>query len=184
MRRKKQKKQIKLIHLLMTLVIIVFILLLTGIYSIFEGKHNNEVEKTEESNVSVVIDSEEILKSSEDDEFKKLIEMKERDRIEYYISNFIRDIEEKRYQEAYSVLNNDFKKNYFSTIKHFKEYAETKFTTMMDIKYTNFERNGQIYVSWLTMTDAINGGKDSGEEMNFVVKENNFNDFELSFSIK
>ena len=183
MKRKKHEKQIKLIHILMILVITVFILLLVAGYSVFK-QNNNEVENTIQPDVNIAINGEEIIKSSEEDELKKLSEMTERNRIEYYISNFIRDVEEKNYETAYSVLNKDFKKSYFPNQKDFVEYVKNKFTVMMDIEYTNFERNGQIYVSWLTMTDAINGGKNSGEEMNFVVKEKDFNDFELSFSIK
>lgn len=180
MRTKKHKKQIKLIHILMILAII--LLLVVG-YSVVK-ENNNEEENTIQTDVNVAIDVEEISKSSEQDELKKLSEMTERNRIEYYISNFIRDVEEKNYEKAYSVLNKDFKKNYFPNKKDFVEYVKNKFTVMTDVQYTNFERNGQIYVSWLTITDAINGGKNFGEEMNFVVKENNFNDFELSFSIK
>ena len=41
--------------------------------------------------------------------------MEERDRIEYYFGEFIRNIELDNYADAYKVLNEDFKNTYFST---------------------------------------------------------------------
>ena len=49
-------------------------------------------------------------------------------------------------------------------------------------KFFLLERNGDIYVVWISVGDAINGSKDSAKTINFVVKENDFNDYELSFS--
>lgn len=183
MKRKKQKKQIKIIHLLVLLMVMIFILFVVATYRVFQD-NNLEPENNVDSNTDVVIDLEKIENSADEEELNKIKGMTERDRIEYYIANFIRNLEEKNYEEAYSLLNKDFKKNYFPTIKDFIEYCQNKFTLMLDVEYTNFERNGQIYISWITLTDAINGDKNSGVEMNFVVKENDFNDFELSFSIK
>ena len=108
--------------------------------------------------------------------------MTERNRIEYYITKFINYAMDGEYEKAYDLLNKDYRKTYFPTENDFKEYAQTTFTKMVNVEYTNFERNGEIYVSWLTLTDAINGKKDDGKEFNFVVEEKDFNDFELSFS--
>ena len=33
----------------------------------------------------------------------------------------------------------------------------------------NFERNGEIYVLWITIADAINGSKESAKQINFVI---------------
>lgn len=176
-RRNKKKENL-------TNVIVVFALLIIIILLYTMLNNDKEENNVIENSANVVIRTEEIIKSENEEELNKLKQMTERNRIEYYVSNFINDVEEENFKDAYDVLNNDFKKNYFSTMNDFKEYAQNKFTTMMNIEYVNFERNGQIYVVWLTMTDMINGNKDSGEEMNFVVKENDFNDFELSFSVK
>lgn len=165
------------------LVLMIFVLVIILIYFVNMLLALKEDNNKENSDINVIIDVENIVKNENQEELNRLKQMSERNRIEYYVSQFIKDVENGNFEEAYSVLNNDFKKNYFSTIKDFKEYSEKKFTKMVDVDYTNFERNGTIYIIWLTLTDAINGDKDSGQEMNFVVKENDFNDFELSFSV-
>ena len=51
----------------------------------------------------------------------------------------------------------------------------------MSLEHTNLERNGEIYVAWVTVYDLMKS-KSEGIELNFVIKENELNDFELSFS--
>ena len=101
--------------------------------------------------------------------------MTERARIEYYVTKFMDYVEAEDYENAYDLLNNDYKNNYFQSRTKFEEYADKNFSKMMDIDYTNFERSGDVYVIWMTVTDAINGGPNSGKEFNFVVKENDYN---------
>lgn len=113
----------------------------------------------------------------------ELGDMGERDRMEYYVSSFIKAIENKDYESAYDMLYDDFKTKYFSSYSAFEEYAKTKFPSSIAADYTNIERNGDVYVLWVTISNPL-GSKDSGVEMNFVVQENDLNDFKLSFSIK
>ena len=114
-------------------------------------------------------------------EKKNLSEMGERDRMEYYVSSFIEKIENEEYDDAYGMLYNDYKKNYFPTYEEFVEYASKKFPKFAAIKHVNFERNGDLYVLWTHFSDSL-GSKDSYKEIRFVVRENDLNDFELSFS--
>lgn len=118
------------------------------------------------------------------DEMKKndLAGKGERDRIEYYVGSFLSALENKEYEEAYEMLYSDFRKNYFPTLSDFENYAKTKFPTMISVEHTNFERNGEVYVLWSNLSNPI-GNKNSSIEMNFVVKENDLNDFDLSFKI-
>ena len=106
----------------------------------------------------------------------------ERDRIEYYVSEFIKAIENEDYNIAYDMLYDEFKKNYFPTFNDFEKYAKTKFPSMFSLEHTNIERNGEFYVLWVTMYNPL-GSKSDGIEMNFVVKENDLNDFVMSFSV-
>lgn len=115
-------------------------------------------------------------------EINELANMGERDRMEFYVSKFISAIESKSYEEAYGMLYDEFKNNYFPTYAKFEEYAKTKFPSMFSLEHTNFERNGDVYVLWVTLTNPL-GSKDSGKEMNFIVKENALNDFVMSFSV-
>lgn len=135
----------------------------------YEGMTDEEIEATVKESVN---------------EMKKndLGGMGERDRIEYYVSSFITSIENKKYEEAYEMLYEDFKKNYFPTFNKFEEYASTKFPTEIALNYTNIERNGSVYIIWADLSNPL-GSKDSKIEMNFVVQENDLNDFYMSFKI-
>lgn len=114
---------------------------------------------------------------------KDLSQMGERDRMEYYVSEFIESIEEGKYSDAYDMLYDEFKKNYFPTYEKFEEYAKTKFPRLASIQHENFERNGDVYVLWTKFSDSL-GSKDSYKEIKFVVQENDLHDFKMSFSVE
>ena len=171
--RKKPKKPNMILILGIFLVILILI-------SVLIKKGNNKNNKYEEK--EALVDYEKIVEIENQDELQKIKQMNERTRIEYYVSKYIKLIENGNYDEAYKILNKDYKNRFFKTKKEFIEYCENTFPTMADISYNNFERNGEFYVLWITMGDAVYGSKDTAKEMNFVVKENTFNDYELSFS--
>ena len=174
----KRKKQAKPNLILILSIILIFLVIVTVIL-----KTNNQKDNSVQNHVqNVSVDYEKVVESENQEELQKIKGMNERTRIEYYVSKYIKLLEDEKYDEAYSLLNKEYKKNYFKTQKEFEDYCEKTFPKMADLSYTNFERNGEIYVLWITITDAINGSKSSGTEINFVVKENTFNDYELSFS--
>lgn len=112
----------------------------------------------------------------------KLADLGERDRMEYYVGTFIKAVGNKDYESAYEMLYDDFKNTYFGTYSEFEEYAKSKFPTSISVEYTNLERNGDVYVLWVTISDILKSS-DSDVEMNFVVQENGLNDYKLSFSV-
>lgn len=180
-----KKKNSKELSIFVFCVVIVFVILLIAyIYVTFNRANAGKGSKNTSVENYIEATTENIIKAEKDAKIVELSKMKERNRIEYYATSFIEHVENKEYQEAYELLNKDFRKNYFPSLKEFSDYCEIKFSKMMDVNYTNFERNGEIYVIWATITDAINGGKDAGIQYNIVVKENDYNDFELSFSVK
>lgn len=110
--------------------------------------------------------------------------MEERDRIEYYFGEFIRNIELDNYAEAYEVLNEEFKNTYFSTQDKFVEYVKDYFPNEIAVEYNNIERNGNTYILWVKMSNALTVDKSSGRAMNVVIREYAVHDFELSFSVE
>ena len=178
-----KSKLINFITLILVMLILVVLILLINSIRKYSYKNNKTVSKNDISEVNVVINNENIINDINENKLKKLQKMGERDRIEYYVSDYIKLLENKDFQKAYNLLNNEFKNNYFSNINLFEKYVNEKFSNLLNVKYTNFERNGAIYVVWLELSDMINGKKDEVYKMNFVVKENDFNDFELSFSV-
>lgn len=179
------KKNEKSKILLAIIILLIVLIILVSIQGLIKEKEQQELNTYNIviSNGIVETDAnyEEIAKNTLTE---KLQGMGERDRMETYISNFINLVETKKYEEAYSLLYDEFKANYFPTAGQFQSYAEKYFPTMASLNFTNIERNGDVYVLWVTITDLINGKKDeAGTEYNFVIKENNVNDIDLSFSV-
>lgn len=107
----------------------------------------------------------------------------ERERMEIYVSRFIEALETKKYSDAYEMLYEEFRNNYFPSLESFEKHIKSKFPSYISLEHTNFERIGETYVLWVTMSDIL-GSSDSAIEMNFVIRENSLNDFDLSFSVK
>lgn len=143
-----------------------------------------------ETNKSAVINNtttEEVTetKSEEDEaaeELAKLQKMTERDRMEYYFSKFIKYIKNEEYTEAYNLLYPEFRENYFKTQEEFKNYAKKTYPSSVGFSYNDIERQGSIYVLIISVIDT---NKKIGEEktQRIVIKENDFNNFILSFQV-
>ena len=168
------KKDNKL--LVISIVILIF-LVIAVLITRNNSKDSTDYSGMSEEEVQAVV-NEEIEQMEKND----LGEMGERDRIEKYVADFLESIENSEYEVAYEMLNNDFKNNYFPTFSDFEQYAKNKFPSMIAVEHTNFERNGDVYIVWTNLSNPM-GSKDSAIEMNFVVKENDLNDFELSFKV-
>lgn len=170
----KKKQDNKLIIAGLILVVLLAIIA----FSTRDKKENNlDYEKMNETEIQVVMQE-----NIESLEIQELAKLGERDRIQRYVFNFMKAVESKKYQTAYDMLYDEFKSNYFPTLEDFSTYAKTKFPRMFNIKYTNVERNGEIYVLWTEITDAL-GSSSFVIEMNFVVQENELNDYVMSFSV-
>ena len=156
----------------------VIILLALIAFSTREKKEVIDYEEMTNEEIKTVIDDK--VSNLESIELSK---KNERERMEVYVSKFIEAIETKKYEDAYDMLYSEFKTNYFPTLESFEKHVKTKFPSYISLEHTNIERNGEIYVLWVTMSDIL-GSSDSAIEMNFVVRENDLNDFDLSFSVK
>ena len=106
------------------------------------------------------------------------------DRIETYLSDFIGKIENQNWTDAYEILYDEFKNNYFSSEDSFKKYCDLYFPKMIDITVENIERVNNIYVLETKINDLVNGNLNDGQiSLYFVIRENALNDFDLSFSV-
>ena len=180
---KRKQKKINMSFLMIWVILLVFLLIVIAISNMIKSGREIQYQGTLSTNIEVDSGADaNIVINEKASEIERLQNMTERARIEYYVTKFMNYLEAENYNEAYSLLNDTYKKNYFQNIGTFEEYVKNNFSKMMDIKYTNFERSGEVYVIWMTVTDAINGNPNEGKEINFVVKENAYNDFELSFS--
>lgn len=168
--RKKKSNMSTIIAVLSVVVVIAMII------HVSKPKTVNYEEMTEEELQIAVQNKIDNMKVNE------LYGMGERDRMEYYVKSFIDAVENKEYEVAYDMLYDDFKNNYFPTLDDFEKYAKKTFPTLCSIEHTNIERNGEVYVLWVKLSNAL-GGKDTAVEMNFVIQENDLNDFVMSFTV-
>lgn len=163
MKIKKNKKNI-LILLIVILVVLIIINILIS----------NKDKSTELTN-------EEIVQIQNESTVSKLSEWGEEDRIEYYATNFLRDLEYGNYTKAYSCLYEEFKKKYFPTEQEFEEYVKKYLPQEIITEYENIERLDNTYVLWLNVKDAE--GEKNDFSLNIVIRENDYDDFDLSFSV-
>lgn len=186
-RKQKKNNNIKYIVAIILIAIIMIINLIVIIRLTKKTKSADQANNSisSESNND---DTEEDSESREDD-VKSLPETL---RIKRYIGFFLEDIENGDYQSAYDVLNEDFKKTYFTNLDEFKEYADKNFnSSIMTLTYDNVERlgnskTGNMYVVWVTISNMFQSKLKDGEELpqtNFVVIEYDYNKYEMSFSV-
>lgn len=186
-RKQKKNNNIKYIVAIILIAIIMIINLIVIIRLTKKPKSADQANNSisSESNND---DTEEDSESREDD-VKSLPETL---RIKRYIGFFLEDIENGDYQSAYDVLNEDFKKTYFTNLDEFKEYADKNFnSSIMTLTYDNVERlgnskTGNMYVVWVTISNMFQSKLKDEEELpqtNFVVIEYDYNKYEMSFSV-
>lgn len=117
------------------------------------------------------------------EELAEVKKMAEKKRMTFYFSKFITYIEEKDYGKAYSILYDEFKQNYFPTYESFKEYAEKKYPDFMRIEHTYMSRQGEYYILTVDIYDLLTN-KLVEEQQRYVIKENDFYDYALSFEVR
>ena len=171
MAKSRKRSNDKKLYILIVLIILIIIL---------AGDKRKKTEEREPPNPE---DKEEVQEFINTNIVSALQNMEERDRMEYYVGIFLGYVENGKYEDAYQLLYEDFKKTYFPTLESFEKYIPTIFSEMTDIKHDNIERNGDVYVLWLSITDAIDGKPGESKKMNVVIKENDYNDFVISFSV-
>ena len=178
-----------------TIVLFILALMLTAI-SIFlymnkilePTLHNNEVKAAYEKNKKAEqgIESEEEETVKEQTAEQRLLELKsmtEADRIYRYFSEYMECIKSEDYETAYSYLHSDFKQSYFPEISQFGEYIKKVYPKYIGIQYEDINRQGTYYVLTVYIYDVIAETIETYVEQKFVIYENNFGEFVLSFQV-
>lgn len=189
----KNKKEIKrrnqkiLLIILITIILIWTIINISTIFKLMEMAKKLKDRTTENTTNTTVeenkLTKEEIEQNTNELEIADLKDKDERTRIQQYCGKFLKYIENKEYDKAYELLYPDFKNNYFKTVEDFKKYAEEKFPqTLIAVEYNNIERQGQYYILFTTIKTPLN--VDYSMDQKFILIENGFNDFKISFDVK
>ena len=127
-------------------------------------------------------------KAKNEARIKKLKKVEESERIRIYLGEYFKFLENKDYESAYNLLYGDFKDKYFPTIEKYKEYIEKcNYPAMIAINYNEITTQGYYYIVTLDIKnldpDAINSAETVKENTKFVLKENDYDDFYLSFQL-
>ena len=172
------KKSKKNPYLMPAIIAIVIIVLLLGVVVISRKQSNNaqmtseqmakmEAKEQQEKNEEIRVD---------------LSKKSEQERMQYYCGSFFTLVNNKNYENAYNLLYSDYKENYFPTLANFERYFKENFPSNFALSYTNIERLGDIYVLMVTVKDTVNGSYGHNFDMYVVLKENDLNDYVISFS--
>lgn len=95
------------------------------------------------------------------------------------INNFIQAINDKNYNYAYKVLNENFKNNKFSNQALFETYVQNNLFEKNIIKFGEYTVQNNTYI----YTAEINDGNSNKINMTFIMELGYGTDFSMSFSI-
>lgn len=169
------KNKLKILdYILIITLLITIVIVLTIVIKSLEKK---SIQK------EVVNNGKNVTDIKQDDSNNELKDMSERQRMEFYFSEFMDYIENGKYQEAYNLLYPEFKENYFKTLDEFKKYANKTYPEFVSFSYNDIERQGNIYVLMITVINPELSKSEAKKSQRIVIKENNFNDFVLSFQV-
>ena len=105
----------------------------------------------------------------------------EESRMQYYVSTYCSYVGNKRYDLAYEVLSEEFKKQYFNTYEKFENYAKQKYSICYELSYGDIQRVGELYIIDVTIHDDLQEKEDINTT--FIIQELDFNKYKMSFSI-
>lgn len=181
---------------------IVLILMAVNIIMLIKYLTIDENAQMQNSNTTASsVNTNTVLDDVTDEEGKQ---MSEQDRMRRYAIEFIDNLDNEEFDVAYGKLSEDFKKTYFPTQNEFEQYVRERIGTgELTINFRNIERlgnekTGNLYVLWVDVYDVLGNEyvqnleenmteeekeEDSGN-MNIVILEKDFNNYELSFSVK
>lgn len=200
--RRKRKNSLEDYKINLIIAGIVLILMAVNIIMMIKYLTIDENAQMQNSNTTASsVNTNTVLDDVTDEEGKQ---MSEQDRMRRYAIEFIDNLDNEEFDVAYGKLSEDFKKTYFPTQNEFEQYVRERIGTgELTINFRNIERlgnekTGNLYVLWVDVYDVLGNEyvqnleenmteeekeEDSGN-MNIVILEKDFNNYELSFSVK
>lgn len=159
---KKKNKILMLIGIFLIILIILSIIL-----NLEEHKKDNAKKEANQNTTYF-----------EDSSTSKLAELSEKDRIIFYFSKYIENIENGNFDVAYKMLYDEFRNTYFDTIEKFEDYVTTKYPEIISVNYISFQREGVYYILSVKIEDVTTN---NSFEQKFVIREYDYDNFVLSF---
>ena len=163
------------------LAIVVLILLAINI-KIFINNHKEKADIEQNSDIENSIIQNDVQDDTQNAITSKVADMTERSRMQTYFGTFISYIEEKNYESAYKLLNENFKNNYFSTLEQFETYIQ-KYPKDIAVDYKKIERQGELFVLTVEIKDVFNKEVQAITQR-VVIRELGVNQFTISFQVE
>ena len=170
----------KIINILLAIVVLILIAITIKIFINNHKEESNETQNTLQINDNTVQSDE--PEETQNAITSKVADMTERSRMQTYFGTFISYIEDKDYESAYKLLNDNFRNNYFKTLTEFETYMQ-KYPKDMAIDYKDIERQGEIFVLTVEIKDIFNNNVEPITQR-VVIRELGVNQFTLSFQVE
>ncbi len=159
---KKKKNRV----LLLIVLFIIILLILMAVVTMQNEKKTNTTDNPRETTYF------------EDSSVSKLDGMSEKDRITFYFSKYINNIENGNFETAYNMLYDEFKNTYFDTLEKFENYVKEKYPEIISVDYVSFKREGKYYIISVKILDI---STNESFEQKFILREYDYDEFVLSF---
>ncbi len=169
----------KVINIL--LVIVVLILLAINI-KIFINNHEEKADEDQNGGIENIMVQKDEQEDTQNVITDKVADMTERSRMQTYFGTFISYIEEKDYESAYELLNENFKNNYFKTLEQFETYMQ-RYPKDIAVEYKSIERQGELFVLTVEIKDVFNSDTQVINQR-VVIRELGVNQFTISFQVE
>ena len=181
---KESKLQIIILTIIVLLLIVINLIICLKKYMLPKQNEENQIKTTAQSATTKQTQKNEVPQT--DEQIKKYLStLGERDRMQYYCGKYFNYLKKKNYVAAYSLLYSEFKDKYFPTENEYEEYIKKLYPNFYSLEYDDISRQGDIYVLRLKILDLKKGKDEQGDNVQrIVIKENDYNDFVLSFQVK
>ena len=154
----------------MFILVILILILLNVAVLINEIKLINGGDKTSENSNQI---TENEVNETRVEYEKHVKDQEENIRIQHYVAEFLGMLENQKYQQAYDLLNDDFKSGNMQTLDKFIEFCA----------YSNFDRIGSsLYVITVTI-NQLTETTYKPIKQTFVVRENDYNNYTISLQM-
>lgn len=131
------------------------------------------------SNYTIELEEYEFESDEEKEEYSKL---SSKEKVKSNIEKIFKLLDEKEYSKVYEKLNDEFRKNNFSTLESFKQYARNTFFDYNMLGQIVIEEQGTNYVIIVPYKDGTSSAAEKRTKT-FVMKLLEGTEFEISFQI-
>ena len=173
----RNKINIEKRNLIIKLAVIILCITVVLVLLILALKPNKALDLEDE------IQTQEATQGNREDKVTDYVRTRgEKERMQVYLSEFLKYIEKGEYKEAYNRLYTKFKRNYFPTLETFTEYAKKYYSGFMSVTHEDIQRQGKYYILTVKIKDLETTQYET--EQMYVIYENGLNDYYISFQVK